>query len=526
MVQNMVGSSRFCALFRGLGACWRASGLAAFFSLLGRVFLDSHVGRFFTEPFRAGMVEHSLLYRLAAWWDGLLHRWSGTLGPMLENCVFCRLWRALQRSSVVKGSFLLGHLVLEQGFKRVFLFLFAMYLPLDVLIRALPLPSVIPSLWDDAFLLFGLGYCLLRPLVLKERTRPRITAVDAVLLLFFCVGVFLVGVNSPSLSIAVSGLRAVIEYMVWFFVLTRLLEDEGDVHAFLLSLVLLGTAIGLHGVYQYVVGVEIPATWVAAAEVGVRTRAFSIVGSPNILGDLMVLLAPLAAALAYGAKKNFTRLFYWGCVVVMGLCCLVTFSRGAWVGFAVAVLVFALLRDRRLLLVMLALGGVALCIPEIYHRVAFIFTPEFVDANTRGGRAGRWAIGLDLLYNKADPWLGFGLGRFGGAVAMQNQVVPGLQYFYMDNYYMKTLVEMGYVGLGGYLLTLASTFLSGIRAFARTKAGPLRDATVGIIAAMAGVLAHCFFENIFEVPYMMAYFWAMAGVMVWIGFLHKPVEKQ
>ena len=53
--------------------------------------------------------------------------------------------------------------------------------------------------------------------------------------------------------------------------------------------------------------------------------------------------------------------------------------------------------------------------------------------------------------------MGFGLGRFGGAVAMQNQVIEESEtfsYFYMDNYYLKTLVEMGYIGLFFYLLLL------------------------------------------------------------------------
>ena len=57
----------------------------------------------------------------------------------------------------------------------------------------------------------------------------------------------------------------------------------------------------------------------------------------------------------------------------------------------------------------------------------------------------RWATGLDLLHS-ANSWLGFGLGRFGGAVAMQNKVIEEtetFEYLYRDIYYLKALVEMG-----------------------------------------------------------------------------------
>ena len=33
---------------------------------------------------------------------------------------------------------------------------------------------------------------------------------------------------------------------------------------------------------------------------------------------------------------------------------------------------------------------------------------------------------------------------FGGAIAMQTQIMDWIEYFYMDNYYLKILVEMGY----------------------------------------------------------------------------------
>jgi len=125
---------------------------------------------------------------------------------------------------------------------------------------------------------------------------------------------------------------------------------------------------------------------------------------------------------------------------------------------------------------------------------------------------------------------------------MNNQVLDKTEefsYFYMDNYYMKTLVEMGYLGLFFYLLLLAAVLIIGIKAIQRSDKeyaripgdpllrgeGNLRILAIGIYSGMVGVLVHCFFENIFEEPYMTAYFWGMAAILIYLGFFRKRKEE-
>ena len=46
-----------------------------------------------------------------------------------------------------------------------------------------------------------------------------------------------------------------------------------------------------------------------------------------------------------------------------------------------------------------------------------------------------------------------------------------------------------------------------------------------MFCGLCGVLVHCFFENIFEEPYMMAYFWSLAGLLMWAGFLREDKQE-
>ena len=110
---------------------------------------------------------------------------------------------------------------------------------------------------------------------------------------------------------------------------------------------------------------------------------------------------------------------------------------------------------------------------------------------------------------------------------MQNQVIEEtetFEYFYMDNYYLKTLVEMGYIGLIFFIILLVGLVLWCLRSIGRTgynQTDRTRVLAVSMFAGMCGVLVHCYFENIFEVPYMMAYFWSMAAAILYLGYFRK-----
>jgi len=175
-------------------------------------------------------------------------------------------------------------------------------------------------------------------------------------------------------------------------------------------------------------------------------------------------------------------------------------------------LLFALIVDRRLLLLIgIAILG-ALAVPSIMARVQVLFTSSYQYAANVGGRGYRWDFGLELWKN-GDQWLGYGLGRFGGATAMNNQVDETMKYFYIDNYYIKTLVEMGWAGILSFaalLATAATRMLRAVFVGSKTKANIALPAA--ILCGTAGVMLHCYFENIFEVPYMVAYFWGLIAV--------------
>ena len=461
------------------------------------------------------------------------------IGDCLAQSVFYRFLLAIKRgylrlSSHSKILSFINRISLRQWV----LVAFALYLPINYVLKNVVSISALSAGWEEAFIIFAALLIIWRRALRQTDALNRETALDAWLILFMAVGFLLMSIIDPYPAIAFEGYRAVVEYMVWFFLIIRLVENDQDMKVLYITVLLLTAFLAFHGIYQYVIGVEIPSSWVSQTEMGVRTRVFSLCGSPNILGSLMVMTAPLWAALIYFCRSTKAKLL----ALFMTVCCcltlLFTFSRGAWIGIVVAVVIFALFVDKRLLALLgIAVAAILAFVPSITSRLPYLFTSDYTAASTTGGRAIRWALGQELLHENS-PWLGFGLGRFGGAVAMNNQVLDTTEefsYFYMDNYYLKTMVEMGYLGIIFYALLLIALIVLGIKAiqrsdvnFARLPGDPLQRAvgnyrvlTIAIFAGLCGVLAHCFFENIFEETYMEAYFWGLAGLMMYLGFFHK-----
>jgi len=524
---NVIVENCLIARFwRALAAMARQSKAKGILTRLGQIICGSLVcGALYRGLMRSDAAcRSSGLAGLLRRCNALIRRIGAPFDAAYRNSIFYRFYSYCRKAPAFKGSLVLGE-VFCPGFRVLLIYVFAFYLPIDWALRDVLKIAALASVWDEAFMLLAFFYIAGERMFGFEAGRVKTTPADSGILLFMGVGLALMIAVSPRMYIAVQGYRATVQYILWFFLMVRLFRDRRDVMRLYRSLVLIAFLISLHGIYQFIMAVPIPSHWQTSTEVAVRTRVFSIFGSPNIMGSYMVLFAPMAAALAYSEKDIRMKICAWGFTVLMCFACLFTFSRGAWLGMAVAVLVFALLVDRRLLLLLVLVAAGAMCVPGVYNRIAFLFTEEFKEASARGGRAGRWLIGTTLLKEK-HPLLGFGLGRYGGAVAMNNQVETRFDYYYLDNYYMRIMVEMGYAGLTAYLMMLGNTVLTALRCILRRRGD--REGTsalcAGMLAGMCGVLTHCLYENIFEEPYMMAYFWGIAAMIVFMGFLETKKE--
>ena len=527
-MDKLLRTSLLWRLFAALAALYHRTFLPRMFAAIHRAFAESLPGRALRrllggQPAVERSAYRRLMDRGNAWLCGI----GARVVPVLEDSLAYRIYRRVM--AALRNSLLLGWLF-AGGMTGFLLFLFSSYAIVDYLLRDVLQLAAIASVWDELLMLFSLVWVIHRRVDTRRPLSSTANGIGLWIAFYLTVGVLLLMTVRPAPTVNFTGFRASMEYLAVFYLVTHLIRDERDFREMYLTMVIIATVLALHGIWQFIIGVPIPASWTDAAEGAVRTRVYSIFSNPNIMGAYMILFAPMTIGLAYACERPSQKVLFWLCGLAMCAGCLFTMSRGAWLALAAAAVLFALLIDRRLLALMLVCGAVACTLPFVRSRIGFLFTSDFAEANTSGGRAGRKLVAMTLLEQRGKA-AGVGLGMFGGAVAMQNQVIDHQEYFYVDNYYLKLMIEMGYTGLAAFLITVISFLANGCRALYRTAQqkkqalSRLFPLCAGIFAGLCGVFVHCGFENIFEEPYMMAYFWSLAGLLMWAGFLREDKQE-
>ncbi|MCI0710962.1 MAG: O-antigen ligase family protein [Chloroflexi bacterium] len=209
-------------------------------------------------------------------------------------------------------------------------------------------------------------------------------------------------------------------------------------------------------------------------------RAFGTFGQPNPFGAFMGLVLPLSLGMMWGYlgqaikerrlwKAELSLYAALSIILLAGL--LVSWSRGAWMGFgaAVVVMVWLLPKHRRNGTLTVAAAGIGFWLARLLGLVPatitvriLSFTEDFSGFGDMRGvvitdenfavveRLAHWQAALDMA--AARPWLGVGFGNYEAAYLDFNLVNWTLALGHAHNYYLNLLAEVGIIGLLSYLL--------------------------------------------------------------------------
>jgi putative inorganic carbon (HCO3(-)) transporter len=249
-------------------------------------------------------------------------------------------------------------------------------------------------------------------------------------------------------------------------------------------------------------------------------RAYGAFRQPNPYAGYLGTIAPLAVSLALWAWRHRRRhglglslaLSAAALLICLGL--LVSWSRGAWLAFAVALAVVVLAHSRRAAPAVLALAvtaglalslfGAADLLPasiagrlselQEYVGLVDVARTEVTDANFSViERIAHWQAALAMWADHL--WLGVGPGNYAVVYSQYNLPRWYEPLGHAHNIYLNFAAEAGLLGLLAYLwLWLASLgqALRGAAANDRLAAA----VAAGILGGLAAATVHNFFDNL------------------------------
>lgn len=260
----------------------------------------------------------------------------------------------------------------------------------------------------------------------------------------------------------------------------------------------------LEMVFPFAVTVSLWALWSLPGAIvrWLAARRGPLMGERRALLPLLGLLFALAGA-------GMT-----GLMLAAGIT--LSFSRGAWLGGAVGLLVMMLLAGRRwaiaaltgiaLIVAVLVFGGAGVLPDTVEKRLGSVgsslilldydtvpITPQNFAVKER---MAYWFGGIHMAEDH--PWQGVGLGNYGAEYDARYFTSPFMKaQVHAHNYYIHITAETGLIGLAAYLLLIGGVLATGVGAVRRSAHDPfartLALAGVGVVVAVA---VHNLFEDL------------------------------
>lgn len=240
-------------------------------------------------------------------------------------------------------------------------------------------------------------------------------------------------------------------------------------------------------------------------------RAISTSVDPNVLGGMLSMALALAVPQLLSSKPLLPRQIMAGIVAALGLCLLLTYSRGSMVAAAAGLALIALLRYPKLLLGMAAAALLILILPWTQDYVVHLVEGfQFQDLATQM-RIGEYTDALKLMARY--PLFGVG---FAGSPDIDLYLGVAMVYLTIGG-------EMGVLGLLAFTAVIGTLLVLGWRVRHTAAQNPQHDALwLGLYAALAagltgGIFDHYLFNLDFH--HSVTYFWLFVGLAAAIARL-------
>lgn len=334
-----------------------------------------------------------------------------------------------------------------------------------------------------------------------------------VLLLVFLVLVTLSTIFSlqPSLSVLgkyrrFEGLLTFINYAAIYFLALQSFTSVERIKALSRLLSLVGGVVSIYGLAQFM-GFDF-ISW--PGQQFELWRSFSTFGNPDMLGGFLALALPAALASYLGTENTRDSALYGSAFTLITACLLTSYTRGAWMGALVGILVFALLVGRSVLSNPRKLAVIMAVLTITFGSIAFysgtrahttnllerISSTSQISEGSAGSRLEIWKAALRATEER--PLLGFGPDTF-NLLSQRYETVRYVKIVQGNstadnahNYFLQLVATVGIPATICLIIFVCAVFVFS-RNLIRYHDTDKKRVYAGLIAAVAGYVVYLAF---------------------------------
>ncbi len=368
------------------------------------------------------------------------------------------------------------------------------------------------EIWNNAFgLLFAvfaaLFYVLHIAVAKKDIGAKRIWLPFMLFIVSIILSVVISADISDSIRVLMFFVTALTLCMVTFATLSTEKSFDKMCAMVFISLILTGAV----AVVQKIIGIEVDALLTDTDLNGnMPGRAFSTWANPNNFAEFLIIFFPFCFSYAVTRENSKWRMVALLALLVPFAALLFTYSRSGWLGFAVVVITFVILYNKKMLPAIVVAG--ILLIPLLPTSVLDrIMTIGNLEDTSSSYRIDIWTGTMRMLKEYWHSGVGLGPGAF-AKVYPDFAVASSAEAPHTHMLFMEVFAEMGIVGFLCFVLLIVCLVARTCTAASSLKGGKMKFYAISAAASMMGILTIGFAEYVWFYPRVMFAFFVAIGM--------------
>ncbi len=318
--------------------------------------------------------------------------------------------------------------------------------------------------------------------------------------------------------------RSIFNFVLWSFyglvlIVSFDIAARGDGENIIWPLLSSISIASIIGIVQYFTGWQTSKPWLDAKFEDEIVRIVGTFDNPNYFAEMIGLTLPIVLAFLLKNRRLRDKTLMLVYAALQSIALLLTWSRGAWLGFLFSFTIMAVIFDKRLLVLGLVVAVVVMTVapPVVVQRLLSSFSME---DSSNYYRISIWRGSIALL--KEYFFRGVGLGAESFAEMYPEFMIVQTPAIHSHSMYLQLLIEMGLFGFLAQTWFLFACMWIGIRSiFLDVGRGLTRWGHIGILSSgLAAIIGHMLqgvIDHTWYNPKITVVVWAWLGLIVGIG---------
>ncbi len=291
------------------------------------------------------------------------------------------------------------------------------------------------------------------------------------------------------------------------FIISEIINNKKRLNAVINLVLFSGMIVSFYGIYQYFTGVHMDAAWIDTKTFSdISIRVYSTFSNPNVLGEYLIVIASLAIGMLWKSDNVKLKLFYLAQVLIAIICLFMTNSRGSMVGLFIAIAIFIILAEKRLIIFgVVAMLALPFIMPQsIWSRIMSIAS---MSDSSSLYRISIYKASINMIRDFVIT--GIGVGSF-------NLVYPIYSFnaayaYHSHNIFLQVFIEMGIIGFSvfvGIIILYIQKMYYGVR----NSLNKNRYIGAVILGGFVGFLIQGFADYLWFDYRIILLFWMIVGL--------------